>query len=107
MSPKKRRKGRPAPRRHVCPPGVPLSIASTRVIEGSEPLRLVARNGDGSWQFLDGLPIDVDYMISTHAHHLFDEFPGDPDELRHLPRGYLAVRGGAGRPWRIEPFQDE
>ena len=107
MSPKERRNGRPAPRRHVCRPGVPLSVASTRVIDRSEPLRLVARNEDGSWQFLDGLPIDVDYVISTHAHHLFDEFPDDLHQLRHLPRGHLAVREGAGCPWRIEPFQDE
>jgi hypothetical protein len=107
VSPKKRRKGRPAPRHHVCRPGEPLSIAATRVIDRSEPLRLVTRNGDGSWQFLDGRPIDVDHLITTHAHHLFDEFPADLGMLRHLPRGHLAVRDGAGCPWRIEPYDEE
>ena len=107
MSPKKKRKGRPAPRHHICRgPGEPLSIASTRVIDRSEPVRLVVRDRDGSRQFLDGLPI-VDYAISTHAHHLFDEFPVDLGRLRDLPRGHLAVRDGAGCPWRIEPFQEE
>jgi hypothetical protein len=107
VSPKKRRKGRPAPRLHVCRPGEPLSIASTRVIDRSEPLRLVTRNADGSWQFLDGRPIDVDHLITTHPHHLFDEFPADLAMLRHLPRGHLAVRDGAGCPWRVEPYQEE
>jgi|tagenome__1003787_1003787.scaffolds.fasta_scaffold18575952_1 hypothetical protein len=107
MSPKKRRKGRPAPRHHVCRPGAPLSIASTRVIDRSEPLRLVARNADGSWQFLDGLPIDVDQVITTHAHHLFDEFPADLRVLRRLPPGYQAFRDDVDRPWRIEPYAEE
>ena len=107
MSPKKRRKGRPAPRHHVCRPGEPLSIASTRVIDRSEPLRLVARKGDGRWQFLDGRPVDVGHVITTHAHHLFDEFPADLRVLRHLPRGHRAVRDGAGCPWRIEPYREE
>jgi hypothetical protein len=106
VSPKKRRRGRRGPRHHVCRPGEPLSIASTRVIDGSEPLRLVARNGDGSWQFLDGRPIDVDHLITTHAHHLFDEFPADLDRLRGMPRGHLAVRDDVGSPWRIEPYDE-
>ena len=77
------------------------------MIDGSEPLRLVARNGDGSWQFLDGRPIDVDHIITTHAHHLFDEFPDDLDQLRRMPRGHLAVRHDVGCPWRIEPYDEE
>jgi len=77
------------------------------VLDGSEPLRLVARNGDGSWQFLDGGPVDVDQVISTHAHHVFDEFPADLRRLRLLPPGHLAVRDDPCLPWRIEPFVDE
>ena len=80
---------------------------STRVLDGSEPLRLVARNGDGSWEFLDGRPVDVDHLISTHAHHLFDEFPADLRPLRLMPPCHLAVRDDPGSPWRIEPFVDE
>jgi hypothetical protein len=107
VSPKKRRRGPPAPRHHVCRPGEPLSIASTRVIDRSEPLRLVTRQRDGSWQFLDGRPVDVDHLITTHAHHLCDEFPAEPGPLRRLPPGYLAVRDDVGCPWRIEPHQEE
>ena len=107
MSPKKRPEGSA----RASPPRLPRSqrAAVSRLDPGHRPVRaarLVVRNGDGSWQFLDGLPIDVDYAISTHAHHLLDEFPADLDQLRHLPRGHLAVRDGAGGPWHIEPFQE-
>jgi hypothetical protein len=76
------------------------------VLDGTEPLRLVVRNSDGSWQFLDGLPVDVDHLISTHAHHLFDEFPVDLAPLRGLRAGHLAERTGPGLPWRVEEFAD-
>ncbi|TKJ32018.1 hypothetical protein [Blastococcus sp. CCUG 61487] len=56
---------------------------------------------DGSWQFLDGLPVDVDHLITTHAHHLFDGWPDDLAALAHLPVGHLAERYGPGFPWRI------
>ena len=106
MSPKKRSR-RPPPRRHACRRTEPLSIVSTRVLDGSEPLRLVAHNEDGSWQFLCGTPIDVDHLVSTHAHHLFDEFPGDLAPLVDLPVGRLAERAGPGFPWRVEVYVEE
>ena len=68
---------------------------------------MVARNADGSWQFLDGRPVDVDHLITTHAHHLFDEFPADLQALRRMPPGHLAVRDDEGFPWRIEPYEEE
>jgi hypothetical protein len=107
VSPKKRRKGRRAPRHPACRRHEPLSIVSTRVLDGSEPVRVVAHNGDGSWQFLDGKPVDVDHLISTHAHHLFDEFPVDLAPLVDLPVGRLAERYGPGFPWRIEAYVEE
>lgn len=91
----------------MCRPTDPLSIVSTRVLDGSEPLRLVVRSGDGSWQFLDGLPVDVDHLVTTHAHHLFDEFPDDLRPLAGLPVGHLAERHGPGVPWWIEPYEEE
>jgi len=106
VSPKKRRR-RAAPRGHACRRTEPLSIVSTRVLDGSEPLRLVAHNDDGSWQFLCGTPIDADHAVSTHAHHLFDEFPADLAPLRHLPVGHLAERYGPGFPWRVEVYVEE
>ena len=101
MSPEKRRTRRPVPRRQHSCGRHPLSIASTRVVDGSEPLRLVVHERDGSWQFLDGLPVDMDHLITTHAHHLFDEFPDDLAALVDLPPGHLAERPGPGFPWRI------
>ncbi len=76
-------------------------MASTRVVDGSEPLRLVVHDLDGSWQFLDGLPVDVDHLMLTHAHHLFDEMAEDLAPLRQLPVNHLAERRGPGFPWRI------
>lgn len=101
MSRKRKRTRRATSRRQVCRHREPLSIASTRILDGSEPLRLVVRDADGSWQFLDGGPVDVDHLITIHAHHLFDEFPADLAPLRGLPPGHLAERHGPGWPWRI------
>ena len=64
-------------------------------------MRLVVHHRDGSWQFLDGLVVDVDHLIATHAHHLFDEFPDDLALLVDLPVGHLAERYGPGFPWRV------
>jgi hypothetical protein len=107
VSPKRRRKVRRAPRRHVCRPHEPLSIVSTRIVDGSEPLRVVAHNPDGSWQFLDGRPVDADHLISTHAHHLFDEFPEDLAPLVDLPVGRIAERYEPGFPWRVEVYVEQ
>jgi len=104
---KRRRTRRAAPGRHVCRHHEPLSIVSTRVLDGSETLRLVVHNDDGSWQFLDGKPVDADHLISTHAHHLFDEFPEDLASLHDLPRGHLAERRGPGFPWQVDVFVEE
>jgi hypothetical protein len=70
-------------------------------------LRLVAHNADGSWQFLDGKLVDVDQLISTHAHHLFDEFPTDLAPLRDLPVGHLAERRGPACAWRVEVYVED
>ncbi|MDK3258754.1 hypothetical protein [Blastococcus capsensis] len=77
MSPKKKRKRRPAPARHVCRRTDPLSIVSTRVLDGTEPLRLV------------------------------DEFPDDLAPLLDLPAGHLAERYGPGFSWRVEQYVEE
>ena len=107
VSPKKKRTRRATRQRHACRRQEPLSIVSTRVLDGSEPLRLVVHNADGSWQFLDGKPVDLDHLISTHAHHLFDEFPADLAPLCQLPVGHLAERYGPDWPWRVEIFVEK
>jgi hypothetical protein len=112
VSPKRRR--RPATGRRStgqCRGGhgrpEPLAIASVRVIHGAEPLRLVLRYADGGWAFLCNTTADVDDLMAVHSHHLFDEFPGDLRSLRFLPPRHLAVRDEPGRPWRIEPYDEE
>jgi hypothetical protein len=92
-------------RAHRCPG--PLAIASVRVIERQEPLRLVMPYADGGWAFLCNTTADPDQLIAVHAHHLFDEFPVDLLIPRLLHPGQLAVRDDPGRPWRIEPYDEE
>ena len=84
-----------------------LAIASVRVLDGVEPLRLVMRYADGGWAFLCNTTADADHLVAVHSHHLFDEFPRDLAPLRPLPRGHVAVRDDPGHPWRIEPFVEE
>jgi hypothetical protein len=64
------------------------------------------RYADGGWAFLCNTTAHVDDLISVHAHHLFDEFPGDLAPIRSLQPGQLAVRLDAGHPWRIEPYRE-
>jgi len=53
------------------------------------------------------LRLELAKVITTHAHHLFDEFPADLRGLRRMPPGYLAIRDDVGCPWRIEPYVEE
>ena len=105
MSPKRRRRSAARSRRRGR--AERLAIASVRVINREEPLRLVMRYADGGWAFLCNTTAHVDDLITVHAHHLFDEFPRDLAPLRPLPPGHLAVRDDPGHPWRIEPYVEE
>src|SRR4051812_34615256 len=106
MSPKKRRRRGPVHgHRHRC--YGQLAIASVRVINREEPLRLVMRYADGAWAFLCNTTAHPDDLITVHAHHLFDDFPADLEPLRSLPPAHLAERQGPGHPWLVEPYDEE
>ncbi len=83
-----------------------LSIASTFVLGGMEPLRLVIHHADGSWDFLCNTTNDATFLVALHAEHVFDQFPADLAALQTLQPGFLAERGSASDQWSIEPFED-
>ena len=106
MSPKRRRRRRPV-RAHDHGSQERWAIASVRVINRDQPVRLVMRYADGGWAFLCNTTTHPDDLITVHKHHLFDEFPGDLAALRPLPPGHLAERVGPGHPWHIEPYVED
>jgi hypothetical protein len=91
----------------VSAPEPPLSIASTFVLGGMEPLRLVIHHADGSWDFLCNTTDDAEFLVAVHPDHLFDQFALDLAGLRDLPPGFLAERDSAADEWSTEPFEEE
>ena len=88
-------------------PESPLSIASTFVLDGVEPLRLVIHHADGSWDFLCNTTDDDRYLVAVHAEHVFDQFRADLAALQTLPPGFLAERASVSDGWSTEPFEDD
>ena len=84
-----------------------LSIASTFVLGGMEPLRLVVHHADGSWDFLCNTTNDAGFLVAVHAEHVFDQFPADLAALRTLPPGFVAARESASDEWSTEPFDED
>ena len=74
-------------------------FCSRSIIEASNVILLVAHDGDGSWQFLDGERIESSAQVAhVHLEHIFRLDP----TVRHvarLPRGSVAERKGIGHPW--------
>ncbi len=87
--------------------GSQLSIASTFVLDGMEPLRLVIHRADGSWDFLCNTTDDPQFLRTVHAEHVFERFPADLAGLRNLPPRYPAGRESPSDPWSTEPFDDD
>jgi len=83
------------------------SIASTFVLGGLEPLRLVIHHADGSWDFLCNTTDDARFLVTVEADHVFTQFPADLAALRTLPSGSLAEREDPSSDWSVEPYDDE
>jgi hypothetical protein len=82
------------------------AIATTFVVSGMEPVRLVVHRDDGSWDFLCGTTVEAPFLLTVHASHMFDEFP-ELAELASLPCGYQAWRDERGDAWTTEPYDEE
>lgn len=89
------------------PPPPELGIASTFVLGGLEPLRLVVHHEDGSWDFLSNSTTDLKYLQTVHAEEMFSRFSKDLAPLRSLSPGYVAERDDAGSEWLVEPYTEE
>ena len=75
-------------------------LTLSRIVDAwpGEPVRVVARDADGDWQFLDGNPIDQEEATITELGEVIDR---DPTllEVADLPMGWEARRAGPGEPW--------
>lgn len=83
---------------------VGLSLVSTLVLSGMEPLRLVIHHDDGTWDFLCGTTDDARYLKTIHTDEVFAMFMFDLQPLRALAPGHLAERDGRGDEWHVEPY---
>ena len=65
------------------------AYATTRVLDGSQPLRYVVRDEDGDWQFLCGTTSAKRNIKLVCLGDLIAQFP-HAAHLGELPRGYAA-----------------
>lgn len=86
---------------------VGLSLVSTFVLAGMEPLRLVIHHDDGTWDFLCGTTSEARYLKTIHTDEVFAKFGIDLQPLRTLPPGHLAERDGRGDEWHVEPYTEQ
>ena len=84
-----------------------LSLVSTFVMAGMEPLRLVIHHDDGTWDFLCNTTADARYLTTIHTDEVFAKFGLDLQSLRTLPPGHLAEREGRGDEWHVEPYVEQ
>jgi hypothetical protein len=82
-----------------------LGLSTAPVLAGTEPIRLVMHNGDGTWDFLCNTTEDPDMIQTVHVREMFDRFAADLTEVRDLPRGWLAERREPGDAWLYEEIE--
>jgi hypothetical protein len=74
-------------------------FCSRGIFEGGLPILLVARESDGSWQFLDGeavRPEDTPVLVCLEDVYRLDESTA---EVANLPKGWIAERPTKGGRW--------
>jgi len=78
-------------------------ITLARIMDGSNPVRLVTRDADdGGWQFLDGDAAEVPDAMIVRLSRVIERDPRLAD-LHDLPLGWAARRDDSGQPWLREP----
>ena len=83
-----------------------LSLVSTFVLSGMEPLRLIIHHDDDTWDFLCGTTDDDRYLTTMHTDEVFARFGTDVQQLRTLAPGHLAEREDRGDEWRVERYAE-
>ena len=85
-----------------------MAIATLPVIEGTKPVRHVARADDGVWQLLCGT-VEAKADERSGAFHVFHALDRDPAllELMDLEPGQRADRASAGAPWERSDYEGD
>ncbi len=78
-----------------------LALASTFVLGGLEPPRIVVHYEDDTWSFTCGTATADEHFLTLHAKHVFRQFGYDLFHLRGLPPGSVATRDERGDEWVI------
>lgn len=78
---------------------IPIGTGFTTkaILAGEKPVLLVVHSHDGTWQFLDGDPIDIEEAIIVHSDHILRRAGMMP--LLDLPTGCEAERASVEDPW--------
>ena len=80
-----------------------LSVfTTTRVLDGSHPIRLVVHDEDGDWQFLCGTVADREHVRVASLGYMFER-DRSVGELHDLPTGWRAWRDSTDEEWEREP----
>ncbi len=79
-----------------------LGLSTSFVLSRQEPIRLVVHNEDGTWDFFCNTTDDGRFIQTVHVAEMFELFAADLQELRDLPRGWLAERQERGDAWMFE-----
>lgn len=80
-------------------------ITTHRILNGDEPIRLVVHNEDDGWEFLDGLPVELDDLAVVYIHHILGDFPGLA-AVADLAVGEMAEQRSDGL-WERSPVPPE
>ena len=84
-----------------------LAVASTFVLDGLQPLRMVVHHGDGTWTFCCGTTAEAAHFVTVHAGGMFRRYGYDLFHLRDLPAGHIAERNERGDEWLIAAYQED
>ncbi len=82
------------------------AVVQVTVLDGKEPVLLVAHPADNSWLVGDGLN-DTNLpgaAVATHMSHVLAQDPSVA-ELAGLPLGQQAARPTPGEPWVVTNFE--
>jgi hypothetical protein len=80
------------------------TVFTTKRVTGLGALiQYVYHDMDGTWQFIDDGPTDREHIELVHLVHVVGANPAIAS-LADLPRGWMAYREAAERPWMRRPF---
>lgn len=81
------------------------AVVMRTILPGEQPAREVIHTFDNTWLVADGVndPNAPGACVATHMSHVV-EWNSSVAHLATLPPGHVAVRGGGGQRWKVEPW---